>query len=58
MKDQTKRMEEIVRLKQSILKTDAALERAQDTVSKLWEKRSRQRAEFFTQTLLLKWNLP
>lgn len=47
-----------MRLKQSILKTDAALERAQDTVSKLWEKRSRQRAEFFTQTLLLKWNLP
>jgi len=57
-KDQIARMEEIVRLKKAMLKTDAAIDRAQDTLSRLWEKKSRQRSEYFTQNLLLKWNLP
>lgn len=51
-------MEEIARLKKAMLKTDEAIERAHKTLAELWGKKSRQRSEYFTQNLLLKWNSP
>jgi hypothetical protein len=57
-KDQTKRMAEIVKLTEAIKRTDAAMDRAQDTIGKLHEKRANQLAELRYQKILLRWNLP
>lgn len=56
--DQTKRMAEIVRLTDAIKRTDAAMERAQDTIGRLHDKRIAQGAELRLQNILLKWYLP